>query len=143
MYNVLIIEDELDTAKPVKGALSLYNIEADIAEDGKTGLNLLKNNPGKYDLILLDLKMPGLQGDEVLKIIRKMDPYIYVVVYTNYGEYTSLKELVNIGIDKYINKGAGADLQELIDTIIGLLNPLTEEGIDALLKNTGEIPYTE
>ena len=55
----------------------------------------------------------------------------------------NLKELVNIGIDKYINKGAGADLKELIDAIIGLLNPLTEEGIEALVKNTGEIPYAE
>ena len=106
-------------------------------------MELLKNNPNKYDLILLDLKMPGMQGDEVLREIRRTDPYIYVVVYTNYGEYTNLKELVNIGIDKYINKGAGADLEELIDAIIGLLNPLTKEGIEALVKNTGEIPYMD
>ncbi len=142
-YNVLIIEDELDTANPVKGALELHEIAADIAPDGEKGLELLKKNPNKYDLILLDLKMPGMQGDEVLREIRRTDPYIYVVVYTNYGEYTNLKELVNIGIDKYINKGAGADLEELIDAIIGLLNPLTEEGIEALVKNTGEIPYME
>lgn len=143
MYNVLIIEDEIDTARPVKGALELHEINADIAGDGETGLDLLKKNAEKYDLILLDLKMPGMQGDEVLRKIRSVDPYIYVVVYTNYREYTNLKELVNIGIDKYINKGAGADLQELIDAIIGLLKPLTEEGIEALVKNTGEIPYAE
>ena len=126
-YNVLIIEDELDTANPVKGALELHEIAADIAPDGEKGLELLKKNPNKYDLILLDLKMPGMQGDEVLREIRRTD----------------LKELVNIGIDKYINKGAGADLEELIDAIIGLLNPLTKEGIEALVKNTGEIPYME
>lgn len=87
--------------------------------------------------------MPGMQWDEVLKRIRSIDPYIYVVVYTDYGEYTSLKELINIGIDKYINKGAGADLQELVDTIVGLLDPLTEEGIKTLISDTGEIPYAE
>ncbi len=64
-----------------------------------------KENSEKYDLILLDLKMPGMQGDEVLREIRRTDPYIYVVVYTNYTEYRDLKKLVNIGIDKYINKG--------------------------------------
>lgn len=143
MYHVLIIEDEIDTATPVKGALNLHEIASDIAKDGEEGLALLKKSPDKYDLILLDLKMPGMQGDDVLKEIRKMDPYIYVVVYTNYGDYTNLKDLVNIGIDKFINKGAGANLQELIDAIIGLLNPLTEEGIEALVKNTGEIPYAE
>ena len=119
MYHVLIIEDEIDTATPVKGALNLHEIASDIAKDGEEGLALLKKSPDKYDLI------------------RKMDPYIYVVVYTNYGDYTNLKDLVNIGIDKFINKGAGANLQELIDAIIGLLNPLTEEGIEALVKNTG------
>ena len=122
MYHVLIIEDEIDTATPVKGALNLHEIASDIAKDGEEGLALLKKSPDKYDLILLDLKMPGMQGDD---------------------DYTNLKDLVNIGIDKFINKGAGANLQELIDAIIGLLNPLTEEGIEALVKNTGEIPYAE
>lgn len=143
MYSVLIIEDELDTAHPIKGALGFYEIEADIAEDGEMGLKLFKEHPDKYDLILLDLKMPGMQGDEVLRNIRKIDPYIYVVVYTNHGGFANLKELVNIGIDKYMDKGGGAEIQELVDVIVGLLNPLTEEGIDVLIKNTGQIPYTE
>lgn len=45
MYNVLIIEDEIDTAKPVKGALGLHDIKADIAEDGEAGLKFLKKYP--------------------------------------------------------------------------------------------------
>lgn len=141
MYRVLIIEDELDTARPVKGALKLYDIDSDIADDGEMGLKLFKEN--KYDLILLDLKMPGMQGDEVLKEIRDSDPFIYVVVYTNFGEFADIKKLVNIGIDRYVNKGPSADLKELIKTIQGLLDPLSEEGIKTLIQNTGEVPHIE
>lgn len=143
MYKVLIIEDELDTARPVKGALELHGIAADIAENGELGLKQFMENRGDYDLILLDLKMPGMQGEEVLQEIRKVDAYVYVVVYTNFGDFSDLKKLVNIGIDKFINKGGGTGLNELTSTIIGLLDPLTKEGIETLIDYTGEIPHIE
>ena len=81
MNKILIIEDELMTATTVKEALELNGINADIAEDGMKGLDLIKKND--YDLILLDLKMPKLSGEEVLKEIRKIRPYVFVIVYTN------------------------------------------------------------
>lgn len=142
-YRVLIIEDERETANPVKGALELNEIQADIAENGEEGLKLFKEQKPRYDLVLLDLKMPGMQGDEVLKEIRKIDPYVFVVVYTNFGEFADIKKLVNIGIDKYVNKGPNAKLNDLIDIIIGLLDPFTAEGIKTLIDNTGEIPCVE
>ena len=83
MSKVLIIEDEIDTATPVKLALELEGISADIAKDGKEGLVLFAQND--YDLILLDLKMPGMSGEEVLSEIRRQDPFIDVIIYTNYS----------------------------------------------------------
>ena len=115
MNRVLIIEDETATAEAVKEALALDDISADIASDGESGLEKLKSN--NYDLILLDLKMPGLSGDEVLSEIRKQDPFIDVIIYTNYTEFADIKKLANIGIDGYINKGPKADLSELISAI--------------------------
>lgn len=115
MSKVLIIEDELSTARPVQEALKINGIDAEIAQNGLQGLEMLKQD--NYDLVLLDLKMPGLSGEEVLKEIRKADPFIDVVIYTNYSEFSDLKKLTNIGIDGYINKGATADLKELVNTI--------------------------
>ena len=103
MNRVLIIEDELMTAETVKEALKLNEISADIAEDGVKGLELVKKND--YDLILLDLKMPKLSGEEVLKEIRKIRPYVFVIIYTNFSEFADIKALANIGIDGYVNKG--------------------------------------
>lgn len=138
MNRVLIIEDEIVTAEAVKEALALDDISADIASDGKTGLKKFISN--NYDLILLDLKMPGLSGDEVLSEIRKHDPFIDVIIYTNYTDFADIKKLANIGIEGYINKGPKADLSELISAIKEKLAPLDDETISALLK---DIPNTE
>lgn len=138
MNRVLIIEDEIVTAEAVKDALALDDISADIASNGKSGLE--KFSSQNYDLILLDLKMPGLSGDEVLSEIRKQDPFIDVIIYTNYTDFADIKKLANIRIEGYINKGAKADLSELIDAIKKKLAPLDDETISVLLK---DVPNTK
>lgn len=134
MNKVLIIEDELDTAYPVKEALGLVNVEAEIAKDGEIGLQMFKENT--YDLVLLDLKMPRMDGETVLSEIRKIDPFVDVIIYTNYSEFADIKKLTNIGIDGYINKGPEADLNELIGAILSKLAPMSEEEIAKLIKST-------
>lgn len=138
MSKVLIIEDELSTARPVQEALEINGIDAEIAQNGLQGLEMLKQD--NYDLVLLDLKMPGLSGEEVLKEIRKADPFIDVVIYTNYSEFSDLKKLTNIGIDGYINKGATADLKELVNTIKQKLAPLDSEIIAKMMQ---DVPQDE
>ena len=133
MNRVLIIEDENFTAQAVKDALALDDISADIASDGKDGLEKFTSN--SYDLLLLDLKMPGLSGDEVLSEIRKQDPFIDVIIYTNYTDFADIKKLTNIGIDGYINKGPKSDLSELVAVIKEKLAPLSEDTITTLLKD--------
>lgn len=134
MNKVLIIEDEIATANPVKEALEIEGFSVDIAEDGVQGLKMF--NEKRYDLILLDLKMPKMDGYEVLKEVRKINPFIDIIIYTNNREFTNIKELTNIGIDGYIDKGPKTDLNELIDLIIHKLNPLNEAQAEQLIKNT-------
>lgn len=136
MSKVLIIEDEINTAKPVQEALALESIQADIATDGTKGLQMF--SASDYDLVLLDLKMPGLSGEQVLTAIRKEDPFVDVIIYTNYTEFEDIKKLTNIGIDGYINKGAGADLMALVDAIKSKLAPLDDDVIDLLLETVPE-----
>ena len=79
--------------------------------------------------------MPGISGDEVLSEIRKQDPFVDVIIYTNYTDFADIKKLTNIGIDGYINKGPKADLSELVAAIKEKLAPLSEDTITALLKD--------
>lgn len=132
MSLVLIIEDEPATASPVKEALEIEGIQADIAGNGTAGLEMFREKA--YDLILLDLKLPGLSGEEVLHAIRKENPFVTVIVYTNYSDFADIKKLTNIGIDGYINKGPEADLDELIDTIKSKLAPMDADAIDVLFQ---------
>lgn len=138
MYKILVVEDEKGTSMPVKEALELYGYEADVAEDGTEGMKRFRENT--YDLVLLDLKMPKMTGEEMLKKIRQMDPYVYVIIYTNYREFEEIKELTNMGIDGYINKGPNAELQELVDIIREKLDPLDEEGVKKLIGGIEELP---
>ena len=132
MSFVLIIEDELATAASVKEALEIDGIQADIVDNGITGLEMFREKA--YDLILLDLKLPGMSGEKVLSTIRKENPFITVIVYTNYSDFADIKKLTNIGIDGYINKGPEADLDELIELIKSKLAPLDGDAIDVLFR---------
>ena len=93
---------------------------------------------GEYDLVLLDLKMPGKSGEDVAREIRKEDPFVDIIIYTNYTDFADIKKLTNIGIDGYINKGPDADLTELIEAIKAKLAPLDDKTIIDLLKNLPE-----
>ena len=79
--------------------------------------------------------MPKLSGEEVLKEIRKIRPYVFVIIYTNFSEFADIKALVNIGIDGYVNKGPDADLQELIDKIKEKLEPFSIDDVKAIMDD--------
>lgn len=137
MFRLLVVEDDRDTAALVKAGLETEDMQVEIAYDGQEGLEKFKE--GEYDLVLLDLQMPKMTGEELLKVIRKENPYIDIIVYTNYEKFADIKKLVNLGINGYVNKGPNADLNELIGMIKSKLEPLDEEGMICLVENTDEI----
>lgn len=130
-YRVLIIEDEIDTSKYLALALEMEAIAAVCADNGAAGLRYLQEQ--EFDLIVLDLKMPNMDGVEVLREIRKQQPYIPVIVYTNYGDFATTQSLINLGVDGFIPKGATADLGKLVQVIKSKLLPMDETERRALL----------
>ena len=78
--------------------------------------------------------MPKLSGEDVLREIRKIRPYVFVIIYTNFSEFADIKALANIGIDGYVNKGADADLMELINVIKEKLEPFSLEDMQDILR---------
>ena len=125
----------------LKQALESEEIEVLWAEDGKSALN--KMEKGKFDLIILDLKLPEISGDEVLESIRNIDPYVEVIVYTNYEDPPVMKKLINLGIEGYIKKGADADLWETVKKVKEKLDPFNEEERDRLLESAPEGIFRE
>jgi len=64
-YKILVIDDELPILRMLNKLLARMDFLVDVAENGKVGIN--KINQNSYDLVLTDMKMPGVSGDEVLE----------------------------------------------------------------------------
>lgn len=138
---VFLVEDEEKTGCLLEQALESEDIDVVWVKDGNSALE--KMEKGKFDLVILDLKLPGLSGEEVLEGIRKVDPYVEVVIYTNYEDPPVMKRLINLGVEGYIKKGAEADLWETVATIKAKLDPLSANEKDTLLGSLPEELFTE
>jgi DNA-binding NtrC family response regulator len=80
---VLVVDDEEDFANTLAQRLKLRDLKVDTAYDGEQALSKLKEV--EHDVIVLDLKMPGMHGMEVLREIKKDYPDIQVIVITGHG----------------------------------------------------------
>src|ERR1700721_3946595 len=108
---VLLIEDELRLAENVASALREGpGFAVDCADDGETGMVLAENRC--YDLIILDLMLPGLDGLGLLRKVRARGDATPVLILTAKGEASSIISLLNAGADDYLSKPF--DLGELI-----------------------------
>lgn len=134
MYKILLVEDDQETAGFVQSGLELEGMTVDVAVDGQDGFEHFQEN--EYDLVLLDLEMPRMNGEELVTKIRNVNPYIDIIVYTNYSQFADIKKLVNLGINGYINKGPESDLRELINIVKSKLEPISEDAMKTLINGT-------
>ena len=107
---VIVIDDESAIRRSFELALEESDYGVDTASSGKEGLEMLKN--GSYDLVFLDLKMPGMTGVETLREIRKRDEAIPVYIVTAfYGEFfDELSTMAENGIEfEVLNKPVDGD----------------------------------
>lgn len=113
MKTILIVEDDRRIAQNIYRGLHAENFEAEIAYDGITGKNLALSK--KFDLILLDVNLPGLKGYDVCQQIRVYKPSVPIIMLTAYGEVEDKVEGLNKGANDYIVKPF--DFRELMARI--------------------------
>ncbi len=104
MKDILIIDDEKDIVELVIYNLKKEGYNVDYCYDGESGLQKIKNS--KYDLIILDLMLPGIQGIELCRIIRSTPSTagIAIIMLTARGEETDRIIGLEMGADDYITK---------------------------------------
>ncbi len=105
MHNVLVIEDEKSISDLLEIHLTDLNCKVTKAYDGNTGLNYAISDT--YDLIVLDLMLPGLDGLEICKEIRKKEIYSPVLILTSKSEEFDKVLGLEIGADDYLTKPFG------------------------------------
>lgn len=99
---ILIVEDETKVAEVLKRGLTEAGYEADIAYDGQIGLRLAQT--GQYDLILLDVNLPMMNGLELCKRLREQDEVTPVLMLTALGMSDDIVAGLEAGADDYLPK---------------------------------------
>ena len=105
--NILIVDDEEVVRRSHLRSLESAGCNAQVAGDGTEAIRVMEQQP--FDVILLDLRMPGLDGMDVLKTIKERWPDSEVVVITGYPTIESAKESVRLGAFNYLAKPVGPD----------------------------------
>ena len=100
--NILVVDDELGIREGCKRALSEEGYTVDLGEDGNVGLQKVREK--SYDLILVDLMMPGIGGLDLIKKIHEIDPEAIVVVITGYAAIETAVEATKRGAYDYLPK---------------------------------------
>lgn len=113
---ILIVDDEVNMIWALKKALIKENYEIISAENGQVAIESLKEEP---DLIIMDLKMPKMDGMEALKRIKDINPKIPIIMMTAHGSTNTAVEAMKLGALDYISKPF--DIEELKVTIIKAL----------------------
>lgn len=105
-YDLLLIEDEYDLCEIYKIQLTTHNIITDYSLAGKEGLEKIQSK--KYDVVLLDLMLPDMNGLEILKEIKKMDSTkdIPVIINSNLSDQATIDEGMRLGAVSYIVKSS-------------------------------------
>jgi two-component system nitrogen regulation response regulator NtrX len=120
MSKILIIEDEAAIRRVLSKIISEENesYEVEEAEDGLLGIEMIKNN--EYDLVLCDIKMPKMDGVEVLEKAKKIKPEIPIVMISGHGDIDTAVNTMRLGAFDYISKPP--DLNRLLNTVRNALD---------------------
>ena len=100
--HILIIEDEIALCQSIAEGLRMDGYEIDTCFDGNEGLDLCTSE--NYDLILLDLNLPGMDGLEILRQFRRMDDSTPVLILSARGQIQDKVEGLDLGANDYITK---------------------------------------
>ncbi len=124
MYKLLIVDDESIEREAIRYIVSKSDLAIDTVEEAKDGYHALSQAADvDPDIVLLDIRMPGLDGLEVGRILRKQKPTIKIIYMTAFDSFDYAKEAIKIGVEEFIVKPAPIDKTiEILATCIQKLD---------------------
>ena len=131
---VLLVDDEEDYVHALAERLDIRDVGSRIALNGEQALEMLEQEE-KPDVMILDLRMPGIDGMEVLERVKKKHPQIQVIILTGHGSEKEEREARRLGAFEYLRKPA--DTAQLIDTVRGAWRRSLEAAME-FIKDSAE-----
>jgi YesN/AraC family two-component response regulator len=113
---ILLVDDDRDFRSEFKDCFDEYEIIE--SASGEEALKILKK-PNEIDLVVLDVKLPGLDGTEVLREIKKNNPGLGIIILTGFGSKDVVVEALRAGADDYLEKPFDVDAaKKIIENIL-------------------------
>ncbi len=112
-FKVLMVDDEEDFVTTLAERMKMRDLDSEVALDGEQALQIVDEDVP--DVMVLDLKMPGIDGMEVLRRVRKGYPNVQVVILTGHGSEKDEAEAKRLGAFAYLQKPV--DIEKLIQTL--------------------------
>lgn len=110
---LLVVDDEKGFTTVLAKRLSRRGIDVETANSGTDGIQKMMRN--HYDAALVDLKMAGMDGLELLKVFKRMDPRLPVIMLTGHGCEQASREGIELGAHDYLSKPY--DIDSLVEEI--------------------------
>jgi len=111
---IMVVDDELSVLESFKMILQIKDYEVDTFSDGPSAIANLKK--GVYDMAFIDLRLPIMDGLEILKKVKEIDPDIEVVIVTAYATEASHANAITLGALEYLRKPfLMEEIYELVD----------------------------
>ena len=110
---LMLVDDEEDFLDSLARRLGKRDFDISTATEGKQAISLAKKE--KFDVAILDMKMPGMDGMELLGILKKKHKFLEILILTGYGGIDSAVEATKLGAFAYLEKPY--DFEKLIETI--------------------------
>lgn len=135
---VLLVEDNVINQEVILAILEESGVIIDIAQDGEDAINQYANN--EYELILMDIQMPKMDGYEASRIIRKKDKEIPIIALTANAMHEDEQKSYDAGMNAHLNKPI--DMDKLFETLLKYIKPKTvliqseEQTVSKSLNNT-------
>jgi two-component system response regulator YesN len=138
MYTVLLADDENSVLETLRGSVSWHILGVDqvlTAQDGKKALDIIEG--GRIDLLITDIRMPRMDGLELIRNVRNLYPDIHCILLTAYSEFSYAKEAISLGVENYLLKPVSKE--EVVQTVTKALDNIYkhhENSERLLLDNT-------
>lgn len=142
MHKVLVVDDDKVLQQSVRQALEYHHFAVDVADNGKEAVNRVYGQ--KYDLVVMDVNMPEMDGIQALVEIKKHDPSVIVLILTAYSNVTDAVKAVKEGAYNYLEKPISAEnLVALIKRALKARSMVETVGFSSPTLSIGETSGTD
>ena len=116
---ILVIDDETAVQQFARNALERQGYEVLTADNGRAGLNVFEEMHDKIAVVILDFTMPVMSGEETLEHLRRIDPYVPIILSSGFGPDTALQRFEGKGLGGFLGKPyTPGQLMEVISSVL-------------------------